>query len=92
MNNIKISKSDEKDLKFIAITLNKQAKWTKENPDMALSAINNIFTPNHSRNYLAAMTRVRSKYGKAYLDIINTFMKYDEMNREQKSVGKNSEK
>ena len=77
MNIINISKKDEKDLKLIAISLVKQNKWKAENPNTQPTVLNNPFSPNHSKRYIEAMGRVRSKYGKKYLEIIELYFKYE---------------
>jgi hypothetical protein len=88
MNIINISKADEKDLKLIAISLIKQEKWKQENPNAQPTVLNSPFSKSHSLRYVEAMGRVRSKYGKKYVEVIDMFFKYEIAKEDFNNLGK----
>lgn len=88
MNILKVSKADEKDLKLIAISLMKQEKWKKENPNSQPTVLNSPFSKSHSMRYIEAMGRVRSKYGKKYVEVIDMFLEYEIAKEDFNKLGK----
>jgi len=80
MNIVNITKQDEKFLKLIVISLKKNESWQKENPDKTATVLHELFSKSHSKRYLEAMTHIRSKFGRQYLEVIQHYFKYFDFN------------
>jgi hypothetical protein len=81
MNNINITKQDEKYLKLIVISLKKQEAWMKENKGAKPNVFHELFSKSHSQRYIQAMGHIKSKFGKAHLEIIKMYFSYDSLDK-----------